>query len=394
MKGKRNLPLNFKIGQQVEAKSFEEGYRGAWFRCKIKDCSKKCSEPTVALDYLDFNDYKNYWINLYEKNQSPVGKPGESKERHLMLRPIYPQIYNQSQMSNVCEISGTVGIVDGTWEVGDLVDWFRNGCYWSARITKLLDEKNVEIQLPEPPMGEGETYKALCKDLRPSLDWSPKLGWTLPVFEVGKDLRRCVRLIHSNSPIEVRKNAVGSSETSSYVLSHTSAGLVHQELPVDSSGMENLKKASSLAEPPELSAHSLEREILEKYSGNLLNAQKTDTSSINNDVAEKACWSDSVSSHGDNYETVLARKKTASREDLSDSSGSLVKMRKGKTELNSTSSDTIDSSIMGLQELVYRVRWLKGVLNHKSDYSNTVKPPWRYSENQVSLTDQLSASDE
>ncbi|MCL7041948.1 hypothetical protein MKW94_015602 [Papaver nudicaule] len=390
MKGKRNLPLNFKIGQQVEAKSFEEGYRGAWFRCKIKDCSKKCSEPTVALDYLDFNDYKNYWINLYEINQSPVGKHGESKKRHLMLRPIYPQIYNQRQMSDVCEISGTVGIVDGTWEVGDLVDWFREGCYWSARITKVLDEKNVEIQLPEPPMGEGETYKALCKDLRPSLDGSPKLGWTLPIFEVGKDLRHCVRLIHSNSPVQVIKNAVGSSETSSYVSSHTSAGIVHQELPVDSSGMENLKKASSLAEPPKLSAHSLEREIVEKHSGNLLKAQKIDISSRNNDIAETTSWSDSVSSHGDNCETVSA----ASREDLSDSSGSSMKMRKTKTELNSTSSDVIDSSIMGLQELVYRVRWLKGVLNHDFDFSNTVKPPWRHSENQVSFTDQLSASDQ
>lgn len=30
---KRSLP--FKVGDEAEARSFETGYRGAWFRCKV-----------------------------------------------------------------------------------------------------------------------------------------------------------------------------------------------------------------------------------------------------------------------------------------------------------------------------------------------------------------------
>lgn len=30
-------------------------------------------------------------------------------------------------------------------------------------------------------MGEGLTYEALCKDLRPSLDWTPEYGWMVPI---------------------------------------------------------------------------------------------------------------------------------------------------------------------------------------------------------------------
>ncbi|KAI3933897.1 hypothetical protein MKX01_028223 [Papaver californicum] len=384
MKVKHYLPFNFKVGQQVEAKSFEEGYRGAWFRCKIKGCGKNSNEPTVALDYLDFDDYKNYWINLYEYHQSPAGKHSDSENRHLMLRPSYPQIYHQSQMTDTCEVLEIVGIVDGTWEVGDMVDWFRNGCYWSGWITQVLDERNVEIQLPEPPMGEGETYKALCKDLRPSLDWTPKLGWTQPTFEVGKNFCRCVRLKQPKSPGKVRKNATGSSETSSYVSSHTSAGSMPQELPIDSSRRENLKQASvieiksSLAEPLELSSHSQE-----SRSSNLLNKQKTDTSSIENDGAEKSSWSDTVSNPGGDYcETIFPRNNVASR-DQSDSCGSSKKMRKSETEVNSTSSDTIESSIMGLQVLVNRVRLLKGLLDYGSDFSNAMKPSWKILESEA-----------
>ncbi|RZC90161.1 hypothetical protein C5167_044791 [Papaver somniferum] len=358
---KSSLPFNFKVGQQVEAKSFEEGYRGAWFRCKIKGC-KKGKEPTVALDYIDYNDYKNYWINLYEYHQFPAEKHRGLENKHLMLRPSYPQIYHQSQMPDTFEVLETVGVVDGTWEVGDMVDWFQKDCYWSARITKVLDEKNVEIKLPEPPMGEGETYIALCKDLRPSLDWNPKLGWTLPIFEVGENFRRCVRLMQPKSSGNVRKNAAGSNEMSSYVSSHTSAGSIPQDLPVDSPGKENLKQASvikiksSLAEEP--SSHSLE-----SHSRNLQNKQKTDTSSIQNDGAERSSWSDSVSSpDGDNHETVLPRNNVASRAQ-SDSCGSSKKMRKSEPEVNSTSFDTIESSIIGLQELVNRVGLLRRLLD-------------------------------
>lgn len=36
-----------------------------------------------------------------------------------------------------------------------------------------------------PPMGEGSSYVASFSDLRPSLDWSPEDGWTLPTPKVA-----------------------------------------------------------------------------------------------------------------------------------------------------------------------------------------------------------------
>lgn len=43
----------------------------------------------------------------------------------------------------------------------------------------------LQIELLKPPVGEGGTYEAFYKDLRPLLDWSPEQGWTVPNSEVA-----------------------------------------------------------------------------------------------------------------------------------------------------------------------------------------------------------------
>ncbi|MCL7040234.1 hypothetical protein MKW94_016748 [Papaver nudicaule] len=463
MKVCSNLP--FEVGQQAEAKSFMEGYRGAWFRCKIIECGQRGAEPAVALDYLDYDDYKKSWIQLYRV--SPAEKHSDYKKRHLMLRPSYPQIYHQSQMPDTCEISEMVGIVDGSWEVGDLVDWFKDGCYWSGWITEVIDVENVQVQFPKPPMGEGETEKVSCKDLRPTLDWTPKLGWIAPIFEEGKTFRRCVRLIHPMGPGEVRNNVVGSSETSSHVSSSSLAGSMPAELPLDSSGRENLNQASDIkmknsspeppepfshtgghipkkhsckllkkqmtdtsnvkidgcaeknslqdssssiagdriepvlarndmtsAETPKLSLHSRKRIFLEKHSFNLLNKQKTDTSkNIKDDGAGKNSLSDNVSSiDDDKFEPVLARQEVASK-DWYKYCGSSKKMRISEAELSSTSSGTIESSIMDLEVLINKVKLLKGALTYGIEFSNSMKPSWKLLETRLPLPINETASD-
>ncbi|CAN6851043.1 unnamed protein product [Brassica oleracea] len=128
-----NLP--FKDGQTVEVRSFEHGYRGAWFRCKVVRIYIVEGKLYYSLKYLD-----------YEK------------------------------------------------EVGDLVDWHKDDCYWSGTVVALkkneplqADKKKIDVvklfvlvELYPPPRGEGATYNALRKDLRPSLEWSFEDGWTLP----------------------------------------------------------------------------------------------------------------------------------------------------------------------------------------------------------------------
>ncbi|KAA8548770.1 hypothetical protein F0562_000454 [Nyssa sinensis] len=112
-----------------------------------------------------------------------------------MVRPYYPPIYHEGQMPHVNANSEVAVIVDGGWKVGDLVDWWTDGCYWSGRVTQILGNDMVQIQLPPPPLGEGASYEVFCKDLRPSLDWSPEHGWTLRTPMEGENCRCCARLI-------------------------------------------------------------------------------------------------------------------------------------------------------------------------------------------------------
>ncbi|KAI3988340.1 hypothetical protein MKX01_012129 [Papaver californicum] len=373
MKFVDNLP--FEVGQLTESKSFQEGYRGAWFRCKIKDYRKRCGEHSVALEYIDFPDEKRTWINLYR--QSPAERYLVSKRRYLMLRPSYPQIYHRNQTPDTCDISEMIAIVDGTWKVGDMVDWLTDGCYWSAWITNVQDEENVQIQLPEPSVGEGGSYVVSSKELRPSLDWTPELDWTVPISEIGMTSRPCVCLIQPKSPGIARNNNLGTSEKSSLELS--SASVSSQSfagsLPPDfslASSVSKIKK--SIAEPSKLFSHSLETVMMKKHSGDMLNKRKTETSSINNDGTEETSFSDSVSS-----KSVSARNNVASREQYN-FCGSSKKLRKSETELNSTFSDTIEASIMDLEELVNKVKWLKGALDYGAEFSNAMKPSWKFLE--------------
>ncbi|XP_026448467.1 uncharacterized protein LOC113348806 isoform X2 [Papaver somniferum] len=364
MKFVDNLP--FEVGQLIESKSFLEGYRGAWFRCKIKDYGKRCGEHNVALEYIDFPDEKRTWIHLYR--QSPAERNLVSKRRHLMLRPSYPQIYHRNQMPDTCDISEIIAIVDGTWNVGDMVDWLTDGCYWSAWITNVQDEENVQIQLPEPPAGEGGSYVVPSKELRPSLDWTPELGWTVPISKIGATSRPCVRLIQRKSPGIARKDDLGTGEKSSLKLSsasvssHSLAGSLRSEFSRGSS-VSNIKKSSN----------SLETVVMKKHSGDMLHKRKTETSSIKNDGTETS-FPDSVSS-----KSVSARNNVASREQYN-FCGSSKKLRKSETELNSTFIDTIEASIMDLEELVNKVKWLKGALAYGVELSNAMKPSWKFVE--------------
>uniref|UniRef100_A0A804ULR1 Agenet domain-containing protein n=1 Tax=Zea mays TaxID=4577 RepID=A0A804ULR1_MAIZE len=86
-------------------------------------------------------------------------------------------------------------IVDETWQIGDRVDWLKEGCYWSGTITKIINEDLVEIELPAPPIGEGKCYKAKCSDLRPTLEWSLARGWMVPLSQANGKGWHAARLL-------------------------------------------------------------------------------------------------------------------------------------------------------------------------------------------------------
>ncbi|CBI36359.3 unnamed protein product, partial [Vitis vinifera] len=176
--------LPFKVGQFAEARSFLQGFRGAWFRCKIKEISLRKGHIGHVLEYIDFPDEKLNWTKLYQK--PPISKSkSKEKRRQLMLRPCFPPIYHVSQKPDINTITEVIVLVNDVWKVGDEVDWWTDGCYWSGRVTQLLGYDKVKIDLLPPPNGEGLSYEVFCKDLRPSLDWSPSYGWRVPSPMVG-----------------------------------------------------------------------------------------------------------------------------------------------------------------------------------------------------------------
>ncbi|KAJ0034606.1 hypothetical protein Pint_24645 [Pistacia integerrima] len=199
------VELPFKVDQLIEARSFISGYRGAWFRCKIKEIGRRKKEIVHAMEYYDFPDEIDMcifteiqWTKLYQKPSS--SSKSTVIKRQLMVRPHFPPVYRECQRPDLNTISEVVVIVRDVWKVGDLVDWWADNCYWSARITKILGDGKARIDLPQPPLGEGSSYEVSCSDLRPSLDWSPNDGWTVPIPE----REGCARLI---KPVNQGKSA-------------------------------------------------------------------------------------------------------------------------------------------------------------------------------------------
>lgn len=67
------------------------------------------------------------------------------RKKQLMVRPRFPSVYHRSEMPNVRSISEVAVIVDDDWKVGDMVDWWTDGCYWSGRVTKVLADKKFQV---------------------------------------------------------------------------------------------------------------------------------------------------------------------------------------------------------------------------------------------------------
>ncbi|KAF7824983.1 putative Agenet-like domain-containing protein [Senna tora] len=130
--------LPFNIEQLAEARTFEAGFRGAWFRCKIKNISKKKGILSCHLEYIDYPD---------QKKLPAQSKKGKSKitKRQLMVRPWFPPIYLESEKPNISTISGGVVVVNNAWNVGDLVDWWSDGCFWAGQVTEILENDKVKV---------------------------------------------------------------------------------------------------------------------------------------------------------------------------------------------------------------------------------------------------------
>ncbi|GAB2220123.1 hypothetical protein Drorol1_Dr00007766 [Drosera rotundifolia] len=336
MRKAKHESLPFKVGDLAESKSFEVGYRGAWFRCKIKDI-KHGPDPKHIMQYYDFPDEKMRWIKVYQKPPKKSDEVAEEKE--LMVRPHYPRTYSERGCPDLEKISEAIVVTDHTWKVGDLADWWTDGCFWSGRVTEIINEDLVKVELPEPPMGEGSSYEVLCKDLRPSLDWSVELGWTLPPSQGHEKGRLCASLIKP----EGQGSKMGASSTSKLPKRED---LPRQNTPASEDGVETAPGKNPHAARSQ-SDIGKERSL---------------------DGVSSSCVRDGS-----------AKAVPTSEEDQGHDGGPSKKMRTDEsTPLSSIGSDTIESVIMDLEELVSKVKWVKRTLEFGTQ--DPGQPAWEFLE--------------
>lgn len=83
------------------------------------------------------------WIKLYQKPKPP--RKNSKHYRELVVRSRFPTIHHEREKLDVNAISEVVVIVDDTWKVGDLVDWFTDGCYWCGTVSEVLRDGEVKV---------------------------------------------------------------------------------------------------------------------------------------------------------------------------------------------------------------------------------------------------------
>ncbi|KAL2651351.1 hypothetical protein R1flu_019479 [Riccia fluitans] len=212
--------LTFTIGREVESKSHAQGYRGAWFRCRIEDIDRGGrGQLRFKLRYLNFPDEALHWSQAYQQKQR-----GNAATFELMLRPPMPPVVTEHDFPDV--MYDGLAVVIRPWEVGDLVNFWCDDVWWECFVSDILDQETVKVSLFKPPLGEGGQHIVKGKALRPSLVWTLADGWSVPLSKKNSQCSRLVRLSAGlpkspNSPLK-REKATFLGETpnqlSSYLL--------------------------------------------------------------------------------------------------------------------------------------------------------------------------------
>ncbi|KAG5554449.1 hypothetical protein RHGRI_012097 [Rhododendron griersonianum] len=328
----------------------------------------------------------------------------KEKKRQLMVRPRYPPICHESQLPCAEAISEETVVINGAWKVGDLVDWWNASAQWSGRVAQILSNDRVqvdmanegavidyllvvgpfsacqpsEIELPPPPVGEGSCYEVSCNDLRPSLDWSPDYGWSVPTSKEGEDVI-CARIIKPENQ--------GKNSSSLYICSlkfediHAATGLPKLEIDAMDEGIKDVQATRVSSCDASFSSQISSNSLPPTYSKGARERPEEHTGlGIGDSTIGKTSSSASVST---SYvrDTSTETAALPAEEDQSYCSGPSMKMRTSENiSLNAVYSDTLEASIIDLEELVNKVKWLKGILELGAPLSNAGRPPWKFME--------------
>jgi hypothetical protein len=90
------------------------------------------------------------WTHIYQA--APKDSSGDNRNpstKELMLRPPFPSFHKERGQPLPLSVSDDViALVNDAWRLGDLVDLWCDGCYWSGSIIKLHADDSVEV----PPL--------------------------------------------------------------------------------------------------------------------------------------------------------------------------------------------------------------------------------------------------
>lgn len=123
-----------------------------------------------------------------------------------------------------------------------------------------------------------------------------------------------------------------------------------------------------------------------------LTAKDTPTAETNmeSDVADSRFGKTSCSDSGSSSQVKDLLNKmgeTATRIDIVDNNRSVKRMKTDEgIILNSMSSDTLEAAILDLEELVNRVKWMKGMLEIGMPLTGATCPRWKFVGNHISST--------
>uniref|UniRef100_A0A8R7PWY7 Agenet-like domain-containing protein n=1 Tax=Triticum urartu TaxID=4572 RepID=A0A8R7PWY7_TRIUA len=139
-----DLILPFKVGDVVETRSYNVGYRGAWFRCKITDMCIRSGHMECQVEYIDYPDERRKWNRLF-KIPPKCRNQKASQNREIMLRPPFPRWCWENDIAELGPQTDVVAVVSSPWKVGDLIDWWYTDCFWTGKITELMSDDKVKV---------------------------------------------------------------------------------------------------------------------------------------------------------------------------------------------------------------------------------------------------------
>jgi hypothetical protein len=87
------------------------------------------------------------WTSVYEVPPKGSGASSDLKQRkrELMLRPCFPPFHKESELPPQNSPAEVRAVVNDKWRVGDLVDLWCDGCFWSGKVIKLHGVDSVEV---------------------------------------------------------------------------------------------------------------------------------------------------------------------------------------------------------------------------------------------------------